>query len=108
MWLRKGTRLRLMHGWRSRMPTGMVAVLPVRAHGVHLVGSTGTARVFAHPAEVQSPGCRDTSADPDQQNACLDDAGILRSAVARGPPLPCRKAFFSQWICTICCIDKKE
>jgi len=94
MWLRKGTRLPLTHGWRGGMPTGMVAVLPACAYGVHLIGSTGTARVFAHPAEIHPLGCRDASADPDQQNPYLDDAAILRSALARGPPLPCRKAFF--------------
>ncbi len=87
MWLRRGTRFPLTHGWCHGRSTGMAMALPVRAFYVHSVGSTSAGCISVLAAKIQSSTCRHVSVYPDRQDPWLNEPEISWSALARGPPI---------------------
>jgi len=92
MWLGRGTGFPLVYGWHGGILAGMAHALPARAQSVPPAGLMGEVPVSARPAGSPSSSCRDTSADSNQRNLFRDEAAFFLSALARGPPLPRRKA----------------
>jgi hypothetical protein len=89
MWLGRGTRFPLTHGWRGGMLTRMGSALPACARSERPGGARDAVRVFARPPKILSRVCRDTFVDSDRRNPFRDEAVLPHSALARGPPLPC-------------------